>query len=296
MAVAYKGRGKMTPEQVRPPAVAGQFYARDKDSLVHQIESCYRHPLGPGQFVQPAGHRLKGCCGLVVPHAGYMYSGPVAAHAYAALASLGKPDVAVILGPNHHLLAPPLALSPARAWRTPLGELSVDLDLARLVESRVPGAMPSEMAHRSEHSIEVQLPFLQHLYGDDVRVVPIAIADQSAGTCLSLGGVLGEALRDAAAVVLASSDFSHYIPASKAERMDRHALDAILALDPVRLDEEVRSRRLSMCGWGPIMAMLECMKGLGAAHARLLKYATSGDVLGDYGEVVAYAAVQVGPD
>ena len=231
-----------------------------------------------------------------MPHAGYMYSGQVAAHAYAALASLGRPDLAIILGPNHHSLTPPLALSPARAWRTPLGELTVDMDMVRSVESRVPGAVPSEMAHRSEHSIEVQLPFLQHLYGDDVRVVPITVGDQSAGTCLPLGRVLGEMLKDAAAVVLASSDFSHYMPARAAESMDRHALDAILALDPGRLDEEVRLRRLSMCGWGPIMAMLECMKRLGTTHARLLKYATSGDVSGDYGQVVAYAAVQVGPD
>ncbi len=280
---------------VREAAVAGQFYAGTRESLIEQIESCYEHPLGPGAVPSPLETPLKHPCGFVVPHAGYVYSGHVAAHAYAAMAALGKPEVAVLLGPNHHPLNPPLALSPAAIWKTPLGELEVDSDLGKRIEHQVPGAEFREVAHRLEHSIEVELPFLQHLYSTFPAILPIAVADQSVQTAVALGEALADALEGSSAVVLASSDFSHYLTAEAAAELDRHALDAILDLDPERLGHEVSSRGLTMCGWGPVMAMLECMKGLGTTKARLLKYANSGDVSGDRDYVVAYAAVQVGP-
>ena len=279
---------------IREPAVAGQFYAGTQESLLEQVESCYEHFLGPGTIPQTSDSPLEQPCGFVVPHAGYVYSGSVAAHAYTALASLGGPDVAVILGPNHHALHPPLALSTASVWRTPLGELAVDSALNERLISQVPETSFSEVAHRLEHSIEVQLPFLQHLYGASLSILPIAIADQSVETCRNLGKAVAEAIEGTSAVVLASSDFSHYLPADSAAELDRHALDAILALDPERLGHEVETRGLTMCGWGPVIAMLECMKRLGATDAKLLKYANSGDVSGDRGYVVAYAAVQVG--
>jgi AmmeMemoRadiSam system protein B len=243
-----------------------------------------------------AGTPLAKQCGFVVPHAGYVYSGPVAAHAYAALATLGKPDVAVLIGPNHHTPLPPLALSPATAWETPLGQLQADMALTEKLASLVPDAVFSEPSHRYEHSIEVQLPFLQHLYGSSLRIMPVAMGDQSYETALALGKALVSLLKGEQAVLLASSDFSHYLPASAAAELDKHVLDGIVAMDAEEVGREVESRGLTVCGYGPVMATLICLKGLGARQAKLLKYANSGDVSGDRRQVVAYAALQVGPD
>jgi len=289
-----KGRVEMSGKRnVRAPVVAGQFYPGTRESLLRSVESCYEHPLGPGAIPGPSDRPLAGPVGFVVPHAGYVYSGPIAAHAFAALAPMGRPEVAVILGPNHHAVGPYLALSPHHSWETPLGELVVDSALGERLMSRMPGLSPSGPAHNTEHSLEVQLPFLQHLYGPSPKILPIVMIDQSVETALELGSALASALEGRNAVVLASSDFSHYVPADMAAELDRYALDAIVALEPERLGREVEGRRLSICGPGPVMAMLECMKRLGATEAKVLKYANSGDVSGDRGYVVAYAAVQV---
>jgi len=296
MGIRNGRRGVMPEERsIRGPVVAGQFYAGTEEALLRQVESCYTHPLGPGKVPQVLDSPMERPCGFVVPHAGYVYSGPVAAHAYASLASLGRPEVAVILGPNHHALHPPLALSPCDGWQTPFGELAVDSALGERLASEVPMLSFSDAAHRLEHSVEVQLPFLQHLYGASLKILPVVVADQSVHTCRALGRAMAGVLGGASAVVLASSDFSHYVPADRAAELDRYALEAILALDPERLGREVETQGLTMWGWGPAMVMLECMGRLGATEAHLLKYANSGDVSGDRGYVVAYAAVQVGP-
>ena len=281
--------------KVRAPVVVGQFYPGTRESLLRGLESCYEHPLGPGVIPRPSDRPMASAAGFVVAHAGYVYSGPVAAHAFAALASMGRPEVAVILGPNHHAVGPHLALSPHHSWETPLGELVVDSALGERLMSRMPRLSRSEAAHNMEHSVEVQLPFLQHLYGSSLKILPIVMIDQSVETALELGSALALALEGGNAAVLASSDFSHYVSADTAAELDRYALDAIVALEPERLGHEVERRRLSVCGPGPMMAMLECMRRLGATEAKVLKYANSGDVSGDRGYVVAYAAVQVGP-
>jgi AmmeMemoRadiSam system protein B len=234
--------------------------------------------------------------GYVVPHAGYVYSGPFAGHAYAALAKHGTPDVAVVLGPNHHGAGAGLALSPHRRWRTPLGELVVDAALGRRLALPVqegPRLAADEAAHRWEHSIEVQLPFLQHLYGDRVRILPIAMLDQDVEGSMALGRALAEALKERSAVIIASSDFSHYLPDAEARERDRHALGAIQALDSLHLAQAIEKHGISMCGPGPVTAMMECMRQLEARQGRVLAYGTSGDTSGDRGSVVAYAAVEV---
>ena len=217
----------------------------------------------------------------------------MAAHAFHRLAKLGLPEVAVILGPNHHGTGRWLALSAWTEWETPLGSLSVDTELGERLAARVRGLAPDPEAHLFEHSVEVQLPFLVDLYGSRVPVVPISMADQSLETARLLGKELGRVLSGKNAVVLASSDLSHYLPDPEARRQDEHAIEAIVSLDPQTVAEVVEARGHIMCGYGPVMAMLTAMNELNAVTGRLLAYCTSGDTCSGAGSVVGYAALAV---
>ena len=259
------------------------------------IEWCCRHRLGPGRVPAPPTGLLSGWTGFVVPHAGYAYSGPFAAHAYARAAALGRPDVAVILGPNHSGAGAALALSPWPAWQTPLGALPVETGLGDDLASRVAGLCPDATAHRGEHSLEVQLPFLVHAFGTELPIVPIALAAQDIDTARELGEALATVLRDRRALVIASSDLSHYLTDEEARRRDAAAIDAIRSLDPAVVDTATASGEASMCGRGAVMALLFSARRLGVGRAELLAYGTSGDTSADRSWVVGYMAAQVGP-
>ncbi len=270
---------------MRSPAVAGQFYEAGKEDLQRQVESCYRHRLGPRdvpRLVRDGPRRIKG---LVVPHAGYMYSGPVAAHAYAALAADGVPKHVVILGPNHTGLGAAMALG-AEDWATPLGSVGYDVELGQ----RILGDIIDEdsVAHRHEHSIEVQLPFLQHL-GAEFRFVPICMGLQDYTSATELGKRVRSAIRGTDVLVIASTDFSHYIPKDVAAKKDRLAIDKILAYDVKGFDEVVRKHDISMCGYGPVMAMLTAVE---TGTPEFLKYASSGDVA-EMRDVVGYSSIAI---
>ncbi|HEY4705077.1 MAG TPA: AmmeMemoRadiSam system protein B [Thermoplasmata archaeon] len=268
---------------MRYPAVAGQFYERDATALRKQIDACYRHPIGPGRKPAVARDGPRTLRGMVVPHAGYMYSGPVAAHAYAALARDGLPQAFVVLGPNHTGLGAAMALG-AHDWETPLGVAEYDRDLgARILKDPVTEDI---IAHRHEHSIEVQLPFLQDLAGT-VRFVPICMGLQDYRDAVEVGGIVRDAIAGRDVVVLASTDFCHYIPKAEAARRDRMAIDKILAFDVRGFYRTVQENDISMCGYGPAMAM---MTAIGSAKPELLKYASSGDVT-PMEDVVGYGAI-----
>ena len=270
---------------MRVPAVAGQFYEGEPEALRRQVESCYVHPLGPGRVprVEKGRRSLRG---LVVPHAGLPYSGPVAAHAYAALARDGWPEVLVILGPNHTGLGAGIAVGVVD-WETPLGPVPCEKSLARSIAS-APSATEDLVAHRFEHSIEVQLPFLVHL-GRPPPFVPVCIQTQDHDPAVRLGEVVRDALRGRDAVVVASTDFSHYIPKEEAYRKDKLAYEKIVEGDVRGFWQTIRRNEISMCGYGPVMAM---MTAVGPGRASLLKYATSGDVA-SMREVVGYAALAI---
>lgn len=270
---------------MRVPAVAGQFYEDDPKALARQVESCYAHRLGPGSM-PPLGEGPRRLRGLVVPHAGLAYSGPVAAHAYAALARDGAPDVLIIFGPNHTGLGAGLAVGTVD-WETPLGVMPCDRELAKAIASRPP-AREDLVAHRFEHSIEVQLPFLVHM-GLKARFVPVCVGQQEHDDAVAIGQVVRDAVRGRDALVIASTDFSHYIPKEEAYAKDRLALDEILKMDVDGFWRTIRRHEISMCGYGPVMAMLTAV---GSGHAELLKYATSGDVA-PMREVVGYGAVAI---
>ena len=275
---------------VRTAARAGVFYEGTPTALRAQIEWAFLHPQGPGRLpaVDPGGPRRL--VGLVVPHAGYIYSGPVAAHAYAALAADGAPDLVVIIGPNHYGLGPMVAVSQVRAWETPLGSMTVEREVAQAIVDALPWPAIGETAHEREHSLEVQLPFLQYLYGDRVRLVAIAVGHLPLSAAELLGRAIATAVSGRDAVVVASTDLSHYESQRSALAKDRLALAAIAEGDCARL-LQLAGTEVSMCGAGPVAAMLTAGRELGAKTVRLLKHATSGDVAGDMRQVVGYAAL-----
>ena len=277
---------------LREPAVAGQFYPSDPFALREAITACFEHSEGPGE-VPKAASRSGRVAGFVVPHAAFQYSGPVAAHAFHRMAELGPPSVIVILGPNHYGVGKELALSAWDRWETPLGSVPVDSALGEKLAALVPGLAADAVAHASEHSLEVQLPFLVHLYGTQVPVLPIAMSVQSVPIARPLGESLAKVLSGRSALLLASSDFSHYLSDTQAREQDSHALQDILSIDPEGVAKTVEERGLNMCGAGPVMTMLVAMRELKATTAKLLAYGTSGDTSGDTDRVVGYAAIAV---
>ena len=270
---------------MRYSAVAGQFYAGTETTLRKQVEDCFLHELGPGQIpeINPKGERK--IRGIVSPHAGFMFSGPIAAHGFAELAKDGFPEVFIILGPNHHGVGSGIAIT-THDFETPMGIMEIDQDLASNVRQGL--IDDTILAHRHEHSIEVPLPFIQYL-ATDKKFVPISMLMQDYKTSIEVGRIIRQAIGDRDAVIIASTDFSHYISPEKAKELDNLAIQQILNLDPKGLYETVRKNSITMCGFGPVMAMLEAVQG---TEAELLKYGTSGDVR-PMSEVVGYASIVV---
>lgn len=281
-------------EMIRNPAVASAFYEGTRSALNAQIEECYTHQLGPGRVPSKPSKPLGKILGIVTPHAGYTYSGPVAAWAFCQLIEKELPESVVLLGPNHYGLGREVAVMPAGRWRTPLGEVEVDEDLASKIAESSFLLELDDTAHRKEHSLEVQLPFLQHGYGEAFKIVPISIMSQDLESAQEIGKALGEALKGRrGALIVASTDLTHYEPAASANTKDAKVIEAILSMDPARVEEVVSKLSVSMCGPGPVMAMLTAASLLGAQKARLLKYASSGDITGDYSAVVGYASLAI---
>jgi len=276
---------------LRPPAVAGAFYEGSRSGLIRQIEWCYRHPHGPGQVPSTVSGPRR-ILALVSPHAGYMYSGPVAAHGFSELSGDGRPSSVVIIGPNHTGMGSGVAIALAGRWKTPLGEVALDGDLGKRIMEESEIIDQDETAHAHEHSIEVQLPFLQHLFGE-LRMVPICMMMQDPETSREVGEAIARACSGKDVLIIASTDFTHYEPRESAYAKDREAIEKILQLDPDGLMEVIEERNITMCGPGPVCASLWAAREMGARKARLLKYATSGDTGPPMEEVVGYASISI---
>ncbi|NMC74815.1 MAG: AmmeMemoRadiSam system protein B [Geobacteraceae bacterium] len=264
----------------RKPAVAGQFYTSDALRLRAQIETLSR-VNGPKKKVK----------GIISPHAGYVYSGAVSGEVYGRIEI---PATALILGPNHHGFGPLAAVSRKEEWMTPLGSVPVNARLAERVLRNSPLLKEDMAAHQYEHSIEVQVPFLQ-VARPDISIVPICLGMMDFESCRNLGISLAKSIREYGEEVLivASSDMSHYEPDEVARQKDEMALREIVALNPAGLYSVVVSRDITMCGVIPTAVMLTAALELGATKCELIRYATSGEVSGDYRQVVGYAGVTV---
>jgi len=273
----------------RPAAVAGSFYPAAARALNALLDDCFlTSPLGPRGTTQPNPSIIAG----MVPHAGPIYSGPCAAHLYASLETSFQRII--LLGVDHRATGAKAALSPWSRWRTPLGEVAVDDELSSYLQSRVKFLRRDEHAHAREHSIEIQLPFLQRVLGD-FQVVPISLSHLSVEECAQLGTAIAEAYDAASAknlrtLILASSDLSHYLSPRETEQLDQMALERVLALDPAGLIEIVEEKNITMCGVLPTAVMLYAAHALGVKRTRLLKHCHSGDVTAMQ-EVVGYASV-----
>ncbi len=282
---------------IRRPTVAGMFYELDPNRLKENIKKCFLHKLGPGKLPEEIGNLTPIVLGLVVPHAGYIYSGATAAHSYFKLSLEKKPDVFIILGPNHTPLGSGISLMKSGIWKTPLGDVPIDSSVAEAILEADEGEIidAESTGHQAEHSIEVQLPFLQFLYKDEFKFVPISMMLQDVRTAKEVGQAIAQGVKNSGlnAVIIASTDFSHYEPHETAQEKDRKAIDAILELNEEKLYDTVSSLSISMCGYGPVMAMLTATKLLGSKDAKLLSYTTSGDTSGNYGQVVGYAAIEI---
>jgi len=268
--------------QVRRPAVAGSFYPGNAEALRRQVTEFLDNPVEP----------VKGAKGLVAPHAGYVFSGHVAGHSYAAVRE-AHPEVVVIISPSHREYFAGISVFDGAAYSTPLGEMPVDSELRdRLQNFGRPIFVGSAGHHTNgdgEHAIEVQLPFLQILFGT-VAILPIVMGEQSAENCEFLARALAESLRDREALVAASSDLSHYHPYAVARSIDARFIDALKKGDPRALWSGLEQRRFEACGGGPVVAALDGCKRLGADQVEVLEYQNSGDVWDDRDHVVGYVA------
>jgi len=274
----------MPGTDVRIPAVAGAFYPADSETLTRDLAKYLAPPATEAEKFQDA-------IGCVVPHAGYMYSGHVAGAVYRRLPAR---SCYIILGPNHYGRGVPLAVMSHGAWRTPLGEVPIDQALARTLREACHLIEEDSRAHQDEHSLEVQVPFLE-ASGEPFTIVPIAVGVASYAPLDALGHGLAHAVRQASqpVFIVASSDMNHYEPDGITRIKDRQAIERILALDPQGLYEVRRRESITMCGYGPVIALLTAAKELGAQRAELVKYATSADAGGSRRRVVGYAGIVI---
>ncbi len=276
----------------RHPAVAGRFYPGNAEALRQQVQG----------FIEPGAEKVN-ALGILSPHAGLVYSGGVAGAVYSRVV---LPDIFILIGPNHTGLGPAISIMAEGEWETPLGAVRVETGLARSILSRSSRFQEDTLAHLHEHSLEVQLPFIQ-VQKDDSAIVPIQMLDTRLATCIELGQAIGEAVKAGAkdkgrrtrdeksnnVLIVASSDMTHYESADVAREKDFKAIRHILDLDPEGLYRTVKEHSITMCGYGPAVAMLSACKILGAGKADLIRYSTSGDVSGDFGQVVGYAGIVV---
>ena len=265
---------------IRPPAVAGRFYPSDPQELTRQIQ----------EYSSGATEKTR-ALGCVVPHAGYVYSGGVAGAVYAAMEI---PAQSILLGPRHFPQGQPMAILSEGSFETPLGQARIDSELAAELARACPLLREDEVAHGREHSLEVQLPFLQTLAAN-FRLVPVVLATDRYGAMEELGGAIAQVVKAQRerVLVIASSDMNHYESEAITRAKDERAIARILALDPRGLYDTVRSEGITMCGYAATVAMLVAVRELGAKGATLVRHATSGEVTGDLDEVVGYAGIVI---
>jgi hypothetical protein len=271
---------------VREPAVAGAFYPGTPEAVSAMVDRCFaaaRRPAVTGKVIA-----------LVCPHAGYIYSGAAAASAWLALPEGEGRDCLVLVGPNHTGLGSAVSIAAADAWRVGGVLYPVDRELARNLCSLLPGASRDDAAHLMEHSLEVQLPFAARRLAPGFSILPVCLGvrpdEFGLQLCLELGDALARCLEGRSALILASTDMSHYLSDAAARREDEPAIQAVLRMDPEGLVHVVRDRRITMCGVMPTAAVLRAASGLGAQRALLADYRTSAEASGDYDRVVSYAS------
>ena len=282
----------MTSSTTRPPAVAGMFYPDDPRELKRTIERAFSDwKFGPGALPPVSGKRK--IYGIISPHAGYPYSGAVAANAYYQISGQ-EFDNAVLIGPNHYGLGSGVATMRSGIWKTPFGEVQVNSKWAIELSNNSNILDFDDFAHSRDHCLEVQLPFIQFIKSRDFDIVPIIMIMQDIDTAYSLGNTLKETIDEhekESTMLIGSSDLTHYEPNITAHRKDSELIKSILTLDVAKFYATLERLDVSACGYGAIATIMVAVRALGATKGELLKYATSGDVTGDTGAVVGYSSI-----
>lgn len=273
--------------QIRTPAVAGMFYSGEKKELKKSIKDCFLHKFGPGKI--PPSNIKKKIFGIICPHAGYMYSGPIACHSFYEISS-NLPELFIIVGPNHWGIGSNVATMKDCKWQTPLGEVEVDSEIAEEISKIANIIEIDSFSHSREHSLEVQIPILQEMYAD-FKIIPIALINQSKKVAYQVGLAMAKIARKKKVIIIGSSDFTHYETNEFAHEQDAALIEPILKLDVDRFYDVLQKRNVSACGYGAIASTMIACKDLGATKGELLKYATSGDIMGDTSSVVGYGSI-----
>jgi len=274
--------------QIRTPAVAGMFYPKEKDELKTVIRDCFLHSFGPGKVPPTAND--ENILGVICPHAGYMYSGPIATNSFYSVSSQ-KPELVIIVGPNHWGIGCGVAAMKEGQWQTPLGNVEVDTESAIQINKITKVIELDFFSHTRDHSLEVQLPILQEVYSHKFKILPIILINQDYRTAKEVGSAIAKIANTKKTMIVGSSDFTHYEENSYAHKQDKALIEPILDLDVEGFYRILQENQVSACGYGAIASTMVACKELGAKKGRLLKYATSGDVTGDKSSVVGYASI-----
>lgn len=274
--------------QIRTPAVAGMFYPKAQQELRSTIRDCFLHSFGPGKL--PPLSDGKNIIGVICPHAGYMYSGPIAAYSYYVISSL-KPDLVIIIGPNHWGIGCNIASMKEGLWRTPLGDVEVDTDAAVEINKATKNIELDFFSHTRDHSLEVQIPMLQEIYSHKFKILPIILIDQSYNAAIEIGMSVSKIAKNKKTVIIGSSDFTHYEENEFAHKQDKSLIEPILEMDVNEFYNILQKNQISACGYGAIASTMTACKELGATRGTLEKYATSGDITGEKSSVVGYASI-----
>ena len=263
--------------QIRTPAVAGMFYPNEKKELKKLIKDCFLHSFGPGNT--PPSNIKKKIFGVICPHAGYTYSGPIACNSFYEISS-DLPELFIIIGPNHWSIGSNVATMIDCKWQTPLGEVEVDSEIAEEISKITQIIEIDNFSHSREHSLEVQIPMLQEI-ATNFKIVPIALINQSKEIAIQVGSAVAKIAKKKKVMIIGSSDFTHYEPNEFAHKQDAALIEPILKLDVDRFYDVLQERDVSACGYGAIASTMVACKEMGATKGELLKYATSGDIAGD---------------
>lgn len=274
--------------QIRTPAVAGMFYPNEKAKLEESIKKCFLHPFGPGRL--PPNNSTKKIFGVICPHAGYVYSGPIAAQSYFAL-SKENFDCFIIIGPNHWGIGSNIATMDNCKWQTPLGSVEVDSQMVEEITSKTDVIEVDFFSHTRDHCLEVQIPLLQKVFLNQFKIVPIIMNDQSLDAAKEVGESIAKIAKERNIMIIGSSDFTHYETNDFAHKQDKALIKPILDLDVEEFYRVLEEKNVSACGYGAIGSTMIACKELGATKGELIKYATSGDVSGDKSSVVGYGSI-----
>ncbi|TYB92324.1 MAG: AmmeMemoRadiSam system protein B [Kosmotoga sp.] len=269
----------------RSAVFAGKFYAGSKDELISQIESCFKSEIGPGKLPDKDEIKeLRRSLGLISPHAGYMFSGPVAAHGFLMLCNYGKPKHVVMLGPNHSGYGSELSVWPEGEWKTPLGNVEVDEQLANeIIEGSGATLTGDTTAHLYEHCLEVQLPFLQYCFDNDFTIVPIVMTNQSKVAVEKIVKTLSSVVKEPGTLIIASSDLNHYEDHETTLRKGDMLVEEIKGRNVDNLYSTARKNRITACGLGPIAVVMSLFDEI-----EVLKHTTSAEASGDKFHTVGY--------